>query len=384
MDDGIQTAVVPLQEEKEDTLFHFDYPVARCKGPDWCLRIFNKDGKEWQWVWPGAHAHCELNQQPYQWIKDNKAAIQRDFLEASIPAGELHMGSEHPEHKWGTTVSSRGLIMLLLSFTRRRKMQSTCKGKALQMIKSLVSMCWEKHGGFLASQGSTSLSYWFKGKLQSVALTWGREGFTQNILQVAVELPSFRGVWNTMASNPWHGYRITSSLDRASFADILVLVAWMWANQSHQCWLHVGQQWLPELLVFLGFAMDTMAQDLSQEGLGPIPVVLHKGVKQKNMDAVNRLLLLFRMRHKRRHRQDIASTHADIAPAGLKMIHHEPFYDSMLYAKVVESAFSGISQLQISFLPTWMSKVSNAFVHVALLVFLLFQLCLLSEAVAIL
>ena len=99
---------------------------------------------------------------------------------------------------------------------------------------------------------------------------------------------------------------------------------------------------------FFGNALDTYGEELSKQGLVAMPVVLHRGVRPKNLDAVNRLLLLFRLRKKQRHRASIASTHTDVSPGELRMMTNEHYYDSIHYSKGVEEIFSGLNHLQIS------------------------------------
>ena len=98
----------------------FPFPVATCQGHGWCLRAFN-EGNGWQWVWSGAHTYCGMKSQPYAWVKENRASIQKDFSEAGVPLQELQMGSEHKTYKWGTTFSSRALVLVLLSFGKKKR-----------------------------------------------------------------------------------------------------------------------------------------------------------------------------------------------------------------------------------------------------------------------
>lgn len=343
-------SVVAHEEVDPDADYSFEYPVATCRGPGWALRGFNRDGQEWQWVWHGAHAYCDFSKQPYQWIKENKSTILSDMHDAGVKADELHMGSEHKDFKWGTTLSSKALGMLLLSVGRKKKVHTTCKGKAFNMIKDLLALCWGCVGGHLSLQPPACLPFWAKGKHQKVELKWLPGGVTQSLLDVAAQHPGMRGVWNQLFQQPWHGYSLTSGLDGASHADILVFLAWVWAHQAHQSqlWLHIGQHWLPEMVHFFGNALDTYGEELSKQGLVAMPVVLHRGVRPKNLDAVNRLLLLFRLRKKQRHRASIASTHTDVSPGELRMMTNEHYYDSIHYSKGVEEIFSGLNHLQIS------------------------------------
>lgn len=294
------SALLEHEDPASDEDFQFEYPVGACRGPDWCLRVFCKDAREWQWVWAAVHAHLGLGRQPYQWVKENKAAILADFSETGVPSSDLHMGSEHKDYRWGTTLSSRALLLMLVSLAKKKRIASSIKSKAFTMVKDLMTLCWAKVGASIQSFPASSLLFWAKGEYHRLELKWVCPGVTQSLLGLAALAPAVRNLWNKLSLEPWHGYRITTSLDHASVPDLLVFVSWTWAHQSQfQLWLHIGQYWLPEVLFSFGAALDIYAQELSQEKITPVPIILHKGVKPKHLDAVNRLLLLYRMRRKR-------------------------------------------------------------------------------------
>ncbi len=343
------SSLVVHEDPPSDEDFQFEYPVGACGGPDWCLRVFCKDATNWQWVWAAVHAHVGLGRQPYQWVKENKPAILADFSEVGVPSSELHIGSEHKDYKWGTTLSSRALLVMLLSLAKKQRLASSIKSRAFIMVKDLMALCWAKVGLSIQSVPSSSLAFWARGGWHRIELKWVCPGMTRSLLELAALTPAVRNVWNKLSVEPWHGYRLTSSLDFASVPDLLVFLSWTWAHQfQFQLWLHIGQYWLPEVFFSFGVALDLYAQELSQQKISPIPIILHRGVKPKHLDAVNRLLLLYRMRKKRRRRQDIASTHTDVAPEGLKMVSHEAYYDSIHYCHTVKDSFSNIEHLQVS------------------------------------
>lgn len=161
------SALLEHEDPASDEDFQFEYPVGACRGPDWCLRVFCKDARKWQWVWAAVHAHLGLGRQPYQWVKENKAAILADFSETGVPSSDLHMGSEHKDYRWGTTLSSRALLLMLVSLAKKKRIASSIKSKAFTMVKDLMTLCWAKVGASIQSFPASSLLFWAKGEYLS-------------------------------------------------------------------------------------------------------------------------------------------------------------------------------------------------------------------------
>lgn len=163
-------------------------------------------------------------------------------------------------------------------------------------------------------------------------------------------LRSVDKVWQHLMHTGWNGYCLTSPLSFARLTDILVFLAWSWTHQSkYNLWITVAQHWLPEILEICGAALDALLQELSQLKLSPVPMDQHQGVRPKMVDAVNRLILLDRIKKQKLHRFTIATTHTDVVPQSTRMMQEECFYNSKLYSETCAAAFKPAHQIQISF-----------------------------------
>lgn len=379
--------------EEDDVYISFPYPVASVKGAGWALRAFFKS-ESWQWVWYGAHVFCAIPEHVYAWVKSNKVAIAHDLGDCGVPRDELHLGSEHVDFKWGTTLSSKALIVVLLSLCKRRKLKQSCKNRAFKLVKQLLSMCWDALGPDLSMRMASTLPFYAaSGQRYTVDLALNSAGATSALHAAArwnrtvflvqcfgfFGFPSFSQayfstfcplstlfeckqfstaftlarkvelVWKQLSSSEWCGYSLQTPLHSASLADVMIFLSWTWSHQSqHSLWHMVGQHWLPELVNACGIALDCFLLAKSQEKPTPIPVQQHKGSRPKALDAVNRMILLERIKKQKLHRLAIASTHSDVAPTQLRMMRDECYYNSQLYSKACSDLFSQCCQVQCS------------------------------------
>ena len=156
-------------------------------------------------------------------------------------------------------------------------------------------------------------------------------------------------VWKQLSSSQWCGYSLASPLHSASLTDVMIFLSWTWSHQSqHGLWHTLGQHWLPELTNICGIALDSYLAACSQEKPTPIPVQQHKGSRPKALDAVNRMILLERIKKHKLHRVAIASTHSDVVPTQLRMMREECYYNSQLYSNMCSDLFSQCCQVQCS------------------------------------
>ena len=228
-------------------------------------------------------------------------------------------------------------------------MRKDCILNAFALLKQVLVFCWHSLGSFLQSLPAIALTVWgIDQKYHSLELTWSSTG-TTSLTELAARRPAVQKVWEKLGQEGWCGNFVTSSLGSATLCDVLLFLAWTWGHQSQfNLWAHVGQHWFASLLFFTQSALDALAEKLSQQMPTPVPIVHHQGVKPRNLDPVNRLVLLNRIRKKFLHRKEIASTHSDVAPENLRMMKEECYYDSLFYSKRVEEVFSGCNHLQIS------------------------------------
>ena len=164
--------------EEDDVYISFPYPVASVKGAGWALRAFFKS-ESWHWVWYGAHVFCGIPEHVYPWVKSNKLAISSDLGDCGVPRDDLHMGSEHVDFKWGTTLSSKALVVVLLSLCKRRKLKQSCKSQAFKLLKQLFGMCWDALGQNLALRMASTLPFYaISGQYCTVDLALNSAGAT--------------------------------------------------------------------------------------------------------------------------------------------------------------------------------------------------------------
>ena len=142
----------------EDDYISFPYPVATVRSTGLGFRAIYK-ASHWQWVWHGVHAYCQLSADVYQWVKENKLSIQGYLAECLIPQDALHMGSEQTDFKWGTTMSSRALLLVLLSVGKRKKLQRASKVLAFKLVHILLGMALDRLDTLAIGRVSASLPF---------------------------------------------------------------------------------------------------------------------------------------------------------------------------------------------------------------------------------
>lgn len=190
MDGGPDSTVVGdpgVTGAEEEEPVSFPYPVATCQGPGFALRAFYKDAS-WQWVWFGTHHYCQVKAQAYTWVKENKQTILADMSDAGIDLQGLHMGKEHTDYRWGTTLSSKAMLLVLLSFGKRKRMGQATKARGLALVNHLLDQCWAKLGGHLSSTVGSSLAFWHGNSLKTVSLAVTPTGQTTALQDLATHV----------------------------------------------------------------------------------------------------------------------------------------------------------------------------------------------------
>ena len=137
-------------------------------------------------------------------------------------------------------------------------------------------------------------------------------------------------------------------MQQASLCDIVFFLCWIISHSGSRKMLgqnlhtDIGLQVVPFLLTVCGQWLDRLAVVKSSEALQLLPVLKTKhGYLRKKIDPVNRMLLLFKLRKDKLHRQRIARTHGDAVSAETTWARQEALLDCVLHQRAILQATQG-------------------------------------------
>lgn len=151
---------------------------------------------------------------------------------------------------------------------------------------------------------------------------------------------------------------IASSVETATISDIWLFMTYLYCHPKlmslgQNIWLCLGQFFLPELIFHTGKWLSQLALDISNQALQMLPALKRKtGFIRRIADPVNKLLLLFKIRKEKQHRNRVAATHQELGGNTSRMMVFEAYLDCLLHMKALAKWSPELKQISIHWDPS--------------------------------
>ena len=340
--------------------FQLPFPIATLA--DLGQRAYLRNGKV-EWLYARVHEHCRVKKEPGRMLRDNKESILCAFDEHSVPRAEWHYkGKEQggddsaQDHDVSPhTVESRGFLVLLLWMLKNKSLKAINKVKALSLLLDLV----EK--SFAYADKAIPIMVQMVGRagnLVSQEVLFSAQGLSTSLKALLDHSLGLTTLWKKLGSRCWLNRCISSSPENVSLSDFVFFLAYLYchpklAMDGQRLWLVFGKLSLAELLVHIALWMTSMAEDLGNQTLKALPVLRGKtGQARKVADPINKILLLWKLRKEKVHRQRVAATHTELGGASSRMMAFEHYIDCLLHSHALAESFDGCRQLSVSWGPS--------------------------------
>lgn len=192
------------------------------------------------------------------------------------------------------------------------------------------------------------------GTLACQELAFNEQGLCHNAWKaLLIQNAGVVALWQSLCTKTWLNRCLSTSLEHASFSDVLFFLIYMWCHPTlsvarSNVWKACGQHCLPNVLNNISQWLTAFARHLANQVLQHLPALTTKsGRARRAADPVNKLLLLWKLRKEKLHRKRVADTH-DYGSQATRMIAFENYIDSLLYLQMLESTFGGSTSQQIS------------------------------------
>ena len=321
-----------------------------------------------EWLWARTHAFCGITTDPGRLLRNNTSTISRTLDDLQVPASEFHYrgvdtakdeGEANPATGGPTwkdhTFESRALLVALLWIMKNKALQAQNKVKALTLLLSLVTKAFT-----IADVQRPIMGLILKpdGTLASQELVFSSQGLCQSWGQLLSHCPSAVVLWKRLGLRCWLNKCIASSQENASLSDIWLFMAYIVRHPKlkilgQNLWLCFAKIFLPELLFRTGTWLMEYAIQLADDGLQMLPMLRRKtGNIRKIADPVSKMLLLFKLRREKQHRQRVARTHSELGGATNRMMVFETYLDSLLHQQALQKGFEGVNQVSLCWDPS--------------------------------
>ena len=312
-----------------------------------------------EWLFSRAHAALNIQTDPGRLLRLNKPQIEHELEQLQVPKTELHYrgaDANEPEQHWKDhTCESRCLLVVLLWVTKNRAMKPHSKAQALKLLLGLVTAALEVADlskplmGMLVKSDGVMVARELKFSAQGLCYAWG--AFLRNCAGASA-------LWHVLATRTWLNRCISSSMDSASCVDICFSLCYLFCHPKLKkggqvLWLCVGQVFLPIFLGAVGGWLVALAEKASKQALEMMPALRRKaGFVRKLADPVNKLLLLYKLRRDKQHRNRVARSHEELGGCTSRMMVYESYVDCLLHMKALEVGFQGVQQVSVSWDPS--------------------------------
>lgn len=358
-------------ERDEFSGFKLPYPVATMVDLQQRAYVNESRDNSPEWLFGRIHKYCGISSDPTRLLRVNKDSLKKTFEALQTPWQEMHFrGKEpadgpNPDHEapWSDhTLGSAGMLAFLLWLMKNKGMRAHCKVKALTLFLALAQKAMDF--ACMASNPEVVLMAMLsnaRGTLVSEELHFSQQSIChQDWLKLVNQNNGARALWERLCTRCWLNRCISSSVEHASFHDILLFLLFIFSHQTMsmsrvQLWNAVGAHFLPIFLNQTAQWISQLAQHLARQNLQHLPELKTKtGRAKRCADPVSKLVLLWRLRKQKLHRQRTALTH-DTGRASHRMMQFEAYIDCLLYLDMLARAFDYSQkspQLSISWDPS--------------------------------
>lgn len=327
--------------------FELPFPVATVH--ELGQRAYMNQDNQAEWLWVRAHERIKLKMEPWRYLHSTKKSMEQTFRDLEVDFGEFkYRGRGQSDQKWqDSTFLSRGFLVCLLHVLKGRALKPLAKLEATKLLLGLVKMsfdficqCHARGPQIIGSVINKS------GKLVAEALGFDSFGFCRSWAGLMGHSKCGAKIWEELRKKVWNGRCISSSLDQASIEDIWFFLAFIACHPKMKedgqvAWLVIGKVLLPPFIQLVGTWLDGWAFQLSQLELKELPLLKSRyGNAAKQLDPVNRMLILFKIRREKVHRRRVGLSHEGLVPLQGPWSRFEHSLDTVQHWEALQSAFS--------------------------------------------
>ena len=308
-------------------------------------------GSRPEWLYIRLHEFCGIATEPWKLLKQNLDGFKKFCGKLQCPDSEIHYRGHGAgnQSKWAEhTLNSRGYLLLLLFLLSSRPLKNACKQKVLQLFLGMLDLAFRA----AVAEGTIQVMVNIVSQnadLVSMPLTFDAQGLCKDAWgDLLSHSPGACSMWSTLRKSLWLGRCITTELCQASLCDIIFFVAWVISHPGsrkvlgQKLYVDIGLQAVPLLFSACGQWLDRLARIKSAELLRTLPILKTKqGSLRKKIDPVNRMLLLFKLRKDKLHRQQIARTHGETVSPDTVWARRESLLDCVLHQRELLQAMQG-------------------------------------------
>lgn len=345
---------------KSDDLdrFQLPYPVATLEALEQRAYLTPEGTPEWLFSTP--YNFCQIAQPAGKLLRQNLEKIHDIMMTLQIPVDQLHFRgadvSTEAERPWKDhTMETSAFLATLLWIMRNRSLKAYNKLKACELLLGLASHAFSSMDFQRPLQGMLTTS---QGVLVSHELFFSPQQLCPMWGAFLRKCPGAVALWTMLGHRCWLNRCIASSIDNAHFTDVWFFMAYIWCHPKLKkagqiIYLCFGQSFLCELLEKTATGLAALAVAKSKEALRMLPILKTKhGNARKLADPVNKILLLYKLRKEKLHRQRVASTHEELGGGTNRMIVFEHYLDCLMHMQALQRDFSGLKQISVTWDPS--------------------------------
>ena len=310
---------------------------------------------EWDWS-RVAHTLQMQTEKDHLLLKRGNEEFEDEFRVAQVSFDEFHYrGRQNEEGMHGHSMESRALWLMLSLLPMRRQVRAKVKSNAIALLKSLMDAM------LVLVAGVAHVSLSFNGTIygtdcqyHSSNVSFSMQGISEGIAGLLQYHSGVASVWSRLSSAAWCGYKISSTLKRATILDVLVFLMYAKSHQhsSVEMWRDIGVFLWPQVLFMLGNALEVCANVLANKATEAAPLLKTRSGGTRRVPLVNKWLLLRKMKNSKSHRKLVMSSHGDLVPSNTQLVKSEPLLEVSEYLKLLEATFSKCHHFQVSWDPS--------------------------------
>ena len=216
------------------------------------------------------------------------------------------------------TLESRAYLLFLLWVLQNEPLNRQIKFRALQLLLAVVALAFTAAAAAHAIQVSANIVAADR-TLVNRALNFNDQNIcVADWAELLHHSPAACKLWAQLRKQLWLGHCISTELAQASLQDIFFFMAWLLAHPFRKVlgkllFKDIAMRAMPMLVVAAGGWMVKLAHLKAAECLQSLPLLRSKtGQLHETMDPVNRMVLMWKLRKQKLHRQRTASTHDDL------------------------------------------------------------------------
>ena len=302
-----------------------------------------------EWLLVRLHNFLGIAKEPHRMLKENMPSLHKVFGNMSCSVEEIHYrGLQCSGGLWKDhTLESRAFLLFLLWVLQNRPLNKQVKFRALRLLLAIVALAFTAASAAHAVQVSANILA-ADGSLINKALNFtDQQVCVANFAELLQHSPAGCKLWEELRRTLWLGYCISTELAQASLQDMFYYMAWLLAHPSRkimgkQLSKDIAMHAMPMLIVVAGAWLNKLARLKAAESLQSLPILRSKtGQLHKAVDPINRMILMWKLRKEKLHRQRTAATHDNLVSPNTAFAKYENALDTYLHQAALHQCMRG-------------------------------------------